>query len=139
MGTWAFPGTREKAERLVAVLERPLPAAEAVGLVHDLVGEDRLHASLGETAAEYPDMDVRGAVAETVALWAVSVLDPAAEDVKRTVGQWLKPWEPGTAERVLEAALAAMEETRSYATWPLAQWLEANRPPLRYKDRPGPR
>lgn len=123
MGIWAFPGTAEKASELASLLAAPLPAQSASQAVIDLVGEDNLHAALEDWASDNPEADVRGVVAETAALMAASVIDPEAFTAE--IGTWMKPWDDGIAEQVLDNAIAAMEETGFAPSYPLAQWLDA--------------
>lgn len=48
MGTWALPQTKESAEKLAALMVKPLKANRAVDAIYNILGDDELSDNICE-------------------------------------------------------------------------------------------
>lgn len=59
-GTWALPDSKEKVDRLVALMQNPIPADQAADMLYGLLGDDNLFDSIDEVKQkDDPSDDVR--------------------------------------------------------------------------------
>jgi hypothetical protein len=85
-GTWAMPDTPEKIKKLQAFMSQEQPlgpdAANATGLLHDIIGDGELHDRLADMANENPDADARIVVKHWI---RDHQFDPKWQDMLRPV------------------------------------------------------
>lgn len=84
MGTWALPDTKEKANQLKEILEKPLPANEAADRLYHTLGDDNLYDFFNELEGS---QDVR-----------ITVRNHLKEFIETQLHTCFKPWEAEAIE-----------------------------------------
>lgn len=89
-GTWSAPQTVEQAQRLIQLLDQPLPASEAAEKLYMLMGDDDLFDHIQESIEkDGPNTDVRPLVKGYIRKWVnnpdmfVNAWDPEALEMLR--------------------------------------------------------
>lgn len=55
MGTWSLPQTKPQAERLISLMQKPIPANKAPDVLYDLFGSDALFDVIERTRKQLGD------------------------------------------------------------------------------------
>lgn len=86
-GTWEVPDSIDRAKELYQILQKPVPAKDAVKMIGHLIGDDGLFDAIGNATAEEPHTDVRNRIADTIKKWLGELnkfkheIDPSVQKV----------------------------------------------------------